>query len=189
MQFQELLPQLKLIVGLGNVGSEYVNTRHNAGFLFVDQLHDQLAASAWKEEGKFKSLVAQSYAEAAPDRQPISHNLLLAKPTTLMNRSGAAVRAVMDYYQIAPSEILVAHDDMDIRLGSAKLQWGRGPKMHNGIASVDDYLGTEEYYRLRIGIENRSQIGNKGVPGIRYALERFTAEELTLLTSTLKAIY
>ncbi len=184
MLFSELLTQLKLVIGLGNIGTEYERTRHNAGFIFVDYLHDLLQASNWKQESKFKAWVATiSHSPETAASSP-----LIAKPTTMMNNSGEAIREIIDYYHINPDQVLVAHDDMDIQLGSYKLQFGHGPKVHNGIASVNQHLGTENYYRLRIGVENRAQIGNKTIPGIRYSLERFPADEHSMLIETINQI-
>jgi len=154
---------IKLIVGLGNVGNEYAQTRHNAGFIFIDRLSnfwDELLG--WKEEPKLHSLLKRSRA-------------LLAKPTTLMNRSGQAVNLISNYYQVQPEEVLVIHDDLDLEIGNYKLQFGRGPKQHNGIVSVEDYLDTEEFWRLRIGIENRDE--DSQIPGKAYVLQKFTHEE------------
>jgi peptidyl-tRNA hydrolase, PTH1 family len=171
--WKEVLPQLKLIVGLGNVGEKYDLTRHNAGFIFVDYLQQNYQGSNWSNETKFKGFISEVTLDAK--------KLLLLKPTTFMNSSGEAIQLVLNYYHIKPEEILVAHDDLDIKLGKFKVQWANGPRVHNGITSVNHNLKTEDYWRLRLGIENREQAGNKSVPGMRFALERFQPEELTII--------
>lgn len=174
----------KLIVGLGNVGSEYAKTRHNAGFLFVDKLVDALSPSSnWHASSDFKA----EYMVIQPDeRNKLQQNLVIAKPTTMMNNSGEAVQAIANYYKINSDEILIAHDDMDIPLGGYKIQIDKGPKVHNGVDSVERMLGTTNFWRLRIGIENREVKGNKGIPGLKYALQRFGEEEFQKLQVVLQ---
>jgi PTH1 family peptidyl-tRNA hydrolase len=167
---------IQLLVGLGNIGSKYELNRHNVGFLFVDFLKQKYAPDTkWQTETKFKSLVCEISIDG--------HKLLLAKPTTLMNLSGEAVSLLRNYYKLSPDQIAVAHDDMDIALGKAKFQMEKGPKVHNGLASINQMLSTEDYYRIRIGIENRAVRGNKGIPGVAYALQNFSPEELTIIKS------
>jgi PTH1 family peptidyl-tRNA hydrolase len=164
---------LKLIAGLGNIGDKYVSTRHNAGFMFVDFLYDQLKASGveyanWQTETKWNAMIAlPTDREAAP---------VLIKPTTMMNNSGLAVTKVAGFYKIPVKEIAVAFDDLDIGLGQFKIQFGKGPKVHNGLTSVYQHCG-QNFWHIRLGIENRAVRGNKGVPGMEYALQNFTATE------------
>ena len=162
------IQNIKLIVGLGNTGKDYEKTRHNAGFLFVDQLLTRFDGAPWKESTHLR------HSRIHLDGQ----KLLLAKPTTLMNNSGRAVVQLKSYYQLKPSEILVAHDDLDIELGKFKLHKVREPKDHRGLISVNTHLNTKEYWRLRIGIESRS---DHDIPGIDFVLGRFTAEQLVML--------
>lgn len=173
------LKHIKLIVGLGNTGKDYQLTRHNAGFICVDTLAETLEAGSWKLEAKLFAEIAKVAAPADMPMMKLTQKWegLLAKPTTLMNNSGKAIDAIMRYYKINPDEILVVHDDMDIAIGKYKLAYGKGPKVHNGIISIEKLLHTSHFWRLRMGIENREIKGNQGVPGMRYALERFTPEE------------
>jgi PTH1 family peptidyl-tRNA hydrolase len=172
MDFQ--ISQIKLIVGLGNVGSNYAQTRHNAGFMFVDLLSSQLDPRVnWQSNPKLSADIAKQ------------HNFRLAKPTTMMNNSGSAVAAILKYFELTPSQLLVAHDDMDVPLGKTKLQFARGPVKHNGIDSIEKHLRTDQFWRLRIGIENREVKGNKGIPGMKYALERFAVQEREVLNQAL----
>ena len=129
---------LRLIVGLGNPGREYAATRHNAGAWFVGALADRIPAG-FRAEAKFHAVVAGSEPR-------------LAIPQTFMNRSGLAVAALVRFYQIAPSEILVAHDELDLRPGGVKLKFGGGFAGHNGLKDIAAQIGTGDFWRLRIGI-------------------------------------
>jgi PTH1 family peptidyl-tRNA hydrolase len=131
---------IRLVVGLGNPGREHEATRHNAGFWFVDALAARLSC-ALVAEGRFHGRVAR----AASD-------LRLLAPGTYMNLSGRAVAALARFFGIAPAEILVAHDELDLPPGEAKLKFGGGTAGHNGLRDIDAQLGTTDFWRLRIGI-------------------------------------
>jgi PTH1 family peptidyl-tRNA hydrolase len=138
------LTAIKLIVGLGNPGSEYRGTRHNAGADFVEQLARQCGCT----------LQAESRFFGMTGRLTLSgHDLRLLIPTTFMNRSGKAVAAMAQFYKIASDEILIAHDELDIPAGSARFKRGGGHGGHNGLRDIVPSLGnTKDFYRLRIGI-------------------------------------
>jgi PTH1 family peptidyl-tRNA hydrolase len=138
---------IKLVVGLGNPGREYENTRHNAGFWFVDALARELGTS-FQKEAKFHGEVAKS------------PGVWLLKPTTFMNRSGQAVGALAKFYQITPAEILVAHDEMDLPAGGVKMKIG-GAAGSNGIKDIVNHLATKEFWRLRIGIGHPRELSGK----------------------------
>lgn len=174
------LNRFKLIVGLGNVGKEYIRTRHNAGFLFVDYLArktEEYKLAEWKLDTKFKASVIK-----------IVDLPILVKPTTMMNLSGESVATIAKYFDIQPSEILIAFDDLDMELGTYKLQLDKGPKVHNGLNSVINRLNTSEFWHLRIGIEGRDVKGNKGIPGMAFSLANFSQVELELLDKVFKTI-
>lgn len=128
---------LRLVVGLGNPGRDYAGTRHNAGFMVLDRL---APGGAFRTEKAWKCELARE------------GELLLCKPLTYMNLSGEAVRAVSDFYRIAPAEILVISDDMALPLGKLRLRPGGSAGGHNGLRSIAEHLGTLEVPRLRIGI-------------------------------------
>lgn len=134
---------IQLIVGLGNIGKEYSDTRHNVGFWFADEL----AAKS----GSFFSQNKKLFGETARVRLN-GHDVYLLKPGTLMNRSGNAVQAACNFFKIPPSSVLVVHDDLDLMPGTQKLKKGGGSAGHNGIKSITKSLGTNDYYRIRIGI-------------------------------------
>ena len=137
--------KIKMIVGLGNPGSEYEQTRHNAGFWFIDELAWQFKATL-KEEKKFFGSVARISISGS--------DLWLLKPSTFMNRSGQAVAALAQFYKIKPEEILVVHDELDIPCGRIKFKLGGGNGGHNGLKDIQARLGTPDFYRLRLGIDH-----------------------------------
>ena len=140
---------IRLLVGLGNPGSEYAATRHNAGFWWLDAAARELAARL-KPQRSHHGLLARINASVGP--------VWLLEPTTFMNLSGQAVSSVARYYQIEPSEILVVHDDLDLAPGQAKLKFGGGHGGHNGLRDIHAHLGSPDYWRLRLGI---------GHPGVK----------------------
>ncbi|MCE8019655.1 aminoacyl-tRNA hydrolase [Halomonas sp. MCCC 1A11036] len=155
------MPQIKAIIGLGNPGDGYAATRHNAGAWLVEILARQ-AGTELRPEKKFLGL----YAKVRLDGQ----ELHLLEPTTFMNRSGAAVAALCQFYKIAPDELLVAHDELDIPPGSARYKQGGGHGGHNGLRDIISALGEKGFNRLRIGIGhpgNSHQVTNYvlGRPG------------------------
>ena len=135
---------IKLIVGLGNPGSEYRGTRHNAGADFTEELARR-SGDTLRAESRFFGMAGQVTFSG--------HNLRLLIPTTFMNRSGKAVAAMATFYRIAPQQILVAHDELDIPPGSARFKRGGGHGGHNGLRDIIPALGNDnDFYRLRIGI-------------------------------------
>lgn len=134
---------IRLFVGLGNPGPEYEHTRHNAGFWWIDQVARD-AGAALSPESKFFGLAGRLKSH---DKEA-----WLLKPTTFMNASGRAVGALARFYKIAPEEILVIHDELDLPPGQAKLKKGGGHGGHNGLKDIAAHLGTPEFWRLRLGI-------------------------------------
>ncbi len=105
-----------------------------------------------------------------------------------MNESGKAVLAISRFYKIKSEDIYIIHDDLDIPLGSYKIQHGKAPKVHNGLLSVEQSLGTNKYWNVRVGVENRQVKGNKGVPGMVYSLQDFTQEERQIMESVIDSV-
>jgi PTH1 family peptidyl-tRNA hydrolase len=134
---------LRLIVGLGNPGADYDRTRHNAGFWFVDALAQQ-ANARWGLDTKLHGEIAK--AEVA------GHTLWLLKPSTFMNASGRSVAAALRYWKIDPAECLVAHDELDLAPGAARLKFDGGHGGQNGLRDIHAQLGHGKYHRLRLGI-------------------------------------
>ncbi len=131
-----------IVVGLGNPGPEYVDTRHNAGFKVVDLLAENLRAPYWKDEAGAKTATVRFGEE----------DLLLAKPLTFMNVSGKAVAKLLDTYDASVSDLIVIHDDIDLVPGSVRAKHGGGHGGHNGLRSLHDQLGGDDYLRVRVGV-------------------------------------
>lgn len=141
---------IRLIVGLGNPGIDYTDTRHNAGFWFLDQLA-QREKVFFHEEKKFQGEVARV--------RLAGQDIWLLKPTTFMNRSGQAVVALALYYKILPEEILVVHDELDLMPGCMKLKKGGGNAGHNGLKDITEKLSTPNFWRLRLGTGHPRSLG------------------------------
>jgi len=140
---------IRLLVGLGNPGAEYEGTNHNAGFWWVDAVAHELKANLVPERSYF-GLVARVNRQEGP--------LWLLEPQTYMNLSGKSVASLARFFKIAPNEVLVAHDELDLLPGQAKIKFGGGHAGHNGLRDIHAQLGTPDYWRLRIGI---------GHPGVK----------------------
>jgi PTH1 family peptidyl-tRNA hydrolase len=142
---------IKLIVGLGNPGLQYEQTRHNAGFLFLDAFVAQ-NGGAWSVEAKFDGVLAESHIGM--------QKVALLKPLTFMNKSGLAVGKILRYFKFMPDELLVVHDELDLEAGVIRLKKGGGHAGHNGLRDIISHLGTKEFYRLRLGIGRPSAAAN-----------------------------
>lgn len=155
---------IKLIVGLGNPSKEYEQTRHNAGFWFIDELAWQWKVSLKEDKKYFGEVARVSRAEG---------DVWLLKPLTFMNLSGKAVGALAQFYKIKPEEILVVHDELDIPCGRIRLKRGGGNGGHNGLKDIQAKLGTADFYRLRLGIDHP---GDKALVSA-YVLNKPSAED------------
>lgn len=154
---------MKLIVGLGNPGKEYENTRHNAGFRFIDYVARKLDLNF---TNKFSSLFAETHGADG-------EKIILIKPQTYMNASGRAVVETIQFYKLKPEDVYIAFDDLDIKLGEFKLQKGKYPKIHNGVNDILNKTKTEQFNFIRIGVENRSPIEKDFLSGSDYVLKKF----------------
>lgn len=141
---------LKLIVGLGNPGPQYTETRHNAGFWFIERLARQ-SNTPLRAERSFHAQLGKAHIAG--------QTVWLMQPDTFMNRSGVAVSAIASFYKIAAHEILVAHDELDLLPGVVKLKRGGGHAGHNGLKDIDARIGTLDFWRLRIGIGHPRSLG------------------------------
>ena len=164
---EERTPQIRLIAGLGNPGPEYAATRHNIGFMVVEQLVAQFG-STWEKSQKWDALSAKCGA------------VLVVKPMSFMNRSGHPLFAIAQFYKISAAEILVVLDDLALPLGRLRLRAGGGSAGHNGLESIIIQFGTEEIPRLRIGIGEAPREG-----AVDYVLSRFFEEEKPIVRSTI----
>lgn len=153
---------MKLVVGLGNPGREYEETRHNIGFQTIDKFASKLGVSINKS--KFNGL----YGEILIDGEKI----LLLKPQSYINLSGEVIRKFVDFYKISIDEILIIHDDLDLAVGTYKLKQIGSSGGHNGLKNIELHLGTQEYKRIKIGISNNKNIDTKD-----YVLGKLSKEE------------
>ena len=156
--------RMKLIVGLGNPGREYELTRHNIGFMVIDEL-----AKRWNislNEQKFKGVFGAGFVNG--------EKVILLKPLTYMNLSGESIRPLMDYYKIDVEDFVVMYDDLDIPVGKLRLRMKGSAGGHNGVKSTISHLGTQEFQRIRMGIDRPKN----GMKVVDYVLGRFTSEEI-----------
>lgn len=147
---------MKVIVGLGNPGTEYANTRHNVGYIVVDELQ----------------------------KINLPKDVVLRKTGSFMNESGTPVKKFVDQYKLNLNDLYIIHDDLDIALGEYKIQFGRGPKDHNGLRSIGEALGTDQYWHVRIGVDNRP--ADNRTLGEEYVLQNFNDSEKEILGRTIK---
>lgn len=162
-----------LLVGLGNPGTEYTRTRHNAGWIAIDYLADEIGA-LWRQEKKWNADIADGYLEG--------EKAIFVKPLTYMNRSGDSVALIAQFYKIDPQHIIVLHDDLDFETGVMKIQFDRSAAAHNGIKSMIERLGTQAFHRVRIGI------GPKLGDAADFVLHPFSPQELEKIEHNLDNI-
>lgn len=162
-----------MLVGLGNPGKEYENTKHNVGWMLLDAVADKLGTSAgWRKRGK--ALVAESRLGA--------EKLILVKPLTYMNLSGEAVAPLMSWYKLDTGDVIVTHDDMDIPVGTIRIRKKGGAGGHNGIKSLLQHLPDENFARIRIGI-------GRPLPGwsvVNYVLAVFNEDQRPLIDESIR---
>ena len=166
---------MMLITGIGNPGMKYHHTRHNAGYFGIDAIRQELQFEGFYSDDAFKH-DRNLMSETTPIKWAKKDVIILQKSQTAMNKSGKAVKKAFEKYEVNIDEFILFHDDLDIKLGQFKIQKGKSPKGHNGVKSIEDTLGTTDFWRVRIGIDNREE-GEK-IAGEDYVLQRFTKEEI-----------
>ena len=166
------MDNLSLVVGLGNPGEDYARTRHNAGFMVVDQLAGAQRAD-WKNAPRFKCRLARATVAGRP--------VLLCQPQTFMNLSGEAVGALLSFSRLPSTRLLVAVDDADLPLGEIRLRPGGSSGGHHGLESIEQHLGSREFARLRVGIGRRD--GKREITG--HVLGRLSPAELMVMEKVL----
>ena len=163
---------MKLIIGLGNPGKEYENTRHNCGFMVMDRLCDKLNVSI--DNNKFKGLYTKIKYQG--------QDVVLLKPQTFMNLSGESVRAVMDFFKIDVEDILVIYDDMDMPVGKLRLRTSGSAGGHNGIKNIIQHVSSQDFKRIRVGIDR-----NPRIKVVDYVLSRFKSDEMEMISQGIEA--
>jgi len=173
---------MKLIIGLGNPGEKYKNTRHNVGYLSVDKIAADKELSAVDVDNKF--IQSKKFFSAICQTQAKGEKVILAKPTTFMNLSGKAVSALMQYYKLDISDLIVISDDVDIPLGQLRIRLEGSSGGHNGLQNIIDVLGSDNFVRVRIGIsgenKNTKEIDKEEnfIDTKDYVLSQFSDREL-----------
>ena len=172
---------MKLIVGLGNPGKQYDKTRHNVGFMVVEQFlkdFEPVSQTVWENSAKFKSdIVELDYQRRSAGSGEAKHELvervILVKPKTFMNNSGMAVKALVDYYKIPTADVWIINDDVDLPLGAMKIRFGGAAAGHRGVTSIIERLGTDKFWRFRMGIGRPKQ----HVAGSKYYIASMKGRE------------
>ena len=166
---------MKIIVGLGNPGEKYLETRHNIGFTTLDYLlkkYESVKESSWEENKKTKSQIKKLSVRKIPT--------LLAKPQTFMNNSGMAVSLLIQYFKVKPEDLIVIHDDLDLPLGKIQIRFGGGSAGHNGIESIIDTIKTDKFLRIRMGVGKPIRIdGSKFVQKRHQSIEHYVLENFS----------
>lgn len=170
---------MKILVGLGNPGEEFLNTRHNAGFMFLDIYYNALKGIDELEVGNWEY---DKYcdAEISTIKKGGGILMLLVKPQEYMNNSGDVIKSLYKQKRLdlQHDPLTVIHDDLDIQYGEYKVQMGIGPKGHKGILNINERLGTIQYNRIRLGVEARE---HSNIPGEDYVLYKMSEEELVIM--------
>lgn len=171
---------MQIIIGLGNPGKKYENNRHNAGFLFLDEIQKLSKFSEFKFEKKFNAEISEGILAG--------EKTILLKPQTFMNHSGQAVRAILVFYKLSPSNVIIAHDDLDIEVGGFKISEDSRAAGHNGVQNIFDLLDTQRIKRLRIGVEKEGGRIKRNENGVDFVLKDFNKEEKEKLKTTFPEI-
>ena len=162
---------MKLIVGLGNPGSEYENTRHNAGFKVIDSISKEYNIEINRQ--KFKGIYGEGFIA--------NEKVILLKPTTYMNLSGESIREVVDFYKLSNEDIVVIYDDISLDIGRLRLREKGSAGGHNGIKNIIVNLGTDVFPRIKVGV------GQPNVELVKYVLGKFSKEEMEVLSQSIDA--
>lgn len=169
---------MKLIVGLGNPGDKYESTRHNVGFMVLDHLLKDLEPvkkSVWSQEEKFKS---QIYLLDYEPKKGQLERVILAKPQTFMNNSGMAVGLIARFYKVAPIDIWIVNDELDLPLGFIKIRFGGASAGHHGVESIIESLSTDKFWRFRLGIgEEKTGLRGRVKPMDEFVLNTFSGSD------------
>jgi PTH1 family peptidyl-tRNA hydrolase len=165
---------MKLIIGLGNPGNNHALTRHNAGFLCIDFLQKEWGCDSFQTDKKMSAKVSEG--------QIGRHKILLIKPDTFMNASGTAVSQLVHFYKLSPEDITVIHDDLDIAPGTYRVTTSSRAAGHNGVSDVIEKIGTQDFFRVRLGIGRPAEVTGTCMPSHDFVLQKFSPEELTTLS-------
>lgn len=171
---------MKLIIGLGNPGKNHATTRHNAGFLCIDFLQKEWHFDAFQTNQKMSAEIS----EGSVGKEKV----LLVKPETFMNASGTTVSQLVHFYKLAPEDIMVIHDDLDIAPGTYKVTNSSQAAGHNGVSDVIEKLGTQDFPRIRLGIGRPATVAGVCMPSHDFVLQNFSKEEFATLSHLFPAV-
>lgn len=178
---------MKIIVGLGNPGKEYENTRHNGGFSLIDKL-----AKKFSLDLKFDKKFQAEFVRSEIIINGLTEDICLFKPMNFMNRSGESLRSFLAYYynelleEDEGNHLIVAHDDLDLNLGKYALQKAKGPKVHNGLSSIYEQMGHKNFWHLRLGVDSRE--GKRDIPSSDYLLMKMNQADRDVLDRVIDEI-
>ncbi|NQU82894.1 MAG: aminoacyl-tRNA hydrolase [Parcubacteria group bacterium] len=173
------MENIKLIVGLGNPSRKYKKTRHNIGFRILEEFREQNKFPKFKIEKKFQAEISEGVIN--------NTKVLLVKPQTFMNNSGLAVKLILNFYKIQPTQLTVVHDELDLPIGETKLSTDRGSAGHNGVKSIMQEIGTQNFTRLRIGIKPKKEGDVQGDTAIKnMVLSKFSKNEEKIINQIVK---
>ena len=167
---------MKAIVGLGNIGKEYKKTRHNVGFMTVDEIVTSYEFENFKLEEKFEAEISKGEIKG--------EKIIFIKPQTFMNSSGRAVQKIMNFYKIEIENLLVIHYDLDIALGEIRTGFGKSSAGHKGVQSIIDFLNSKNFSRIRVGIK----IEDRKIPTEKFVLGNFGKDELDIINKIIKIL-
>lgn len=180
---------MKLIVGLGNPGEKYRNNRHNVGYMLVDFIANQVRSEKLKIKSYNLKFKIDKYLRSEILRLDLNKkSILFIKPRTFVNKSGLTVKSCVTRYTLnITRDLFIVHDDLDLHLGDYKIQKGKGPRLHRGILSIEKELATTDFWRIRIGVDNRKP--GSEISGETYVLQGFEEEERRILKGAFEKIY
>lgn len=172
---------MKLVIGLGNPGNEYRMTRHNSGFLCVDFLQKEFGFEEFALDKKMSAFLSHGTING--------EKVILTKPDTFMNKSGTTVEALLHFYKLSPSDIVVIHDDLDIAPGTYRTTVSSRAAGHNGVQDIIDKLGAQDFFRIRLGIGRPAEVSGiclpeserTDIPPHDFVLQDFSSDELAIL--------
>lgn len=170
---------MKLIIGLGNPGKKYEKTRHNVGFMILEYLKNNLTQykiNNWELSKKFNAEICGWTVNG--------EKIILVKPMTFMNQSGQSVQLIAQFYKVSTHDIIVVHDDKDLKLGQIKAQTNRGYAGHNGVKSIIDYIKSQDFLRIRVGIASSNEKKMKNIS--KFVLNKFSLFEKKTLENAIE---
>lgn len=184
---------MKLLIGLGNPGEKYAQTRHNVGFIILDEIQKNLEFPPFEFNKKFNAFISEkNITPSGKEEKSLlrkifstdkQEKIILVKPQTFMNKSGDCVRAIFDFYKLTPRDLIILNDDLDILVGKYKISTDSSARGHNGVQSIIDHVGTQNIKRVKVGVEKSEGRASRQTPGEQFVLDNFTSDELNKVTS------